>query len=194
MNNTTKKSVYLVALAGLLSTGCQALQPQKPTVVRYQQPTTQAACSMPVGKRVDSAFSHAKQNLASAACQHQYDRYFDSLINVAMGDPSQENKKRFSAFLTWSYEQGIISKRQGKSYYTRYFSPTFVSLSDTHNVCAATRNKDEMLRGMQAELKQKKKGILEVAGDRDAYFATLRQHNDIVLVLEATALACVADR
>ncbi|MBT7445374.1 MAG: hypothetical protein HN790_15575 [Methylococcales bacterium] len=189
MKNLTLK-ILTTAVLGLTLTGCNTLQKQEPSVVQYAQPV--AMCSMPSGKRVDAAFAHAKSELSSSACQTQYHNYFTSLIDIAKGDPSAENKQRFSQFVTWSYESGIISKRQGRDYYTQYFSPTFTSLSDTLNVCSASRSKQTMIQDMQSELKMKKQGILEVAGDRDGYFKTLKQHSDIVLVLEATAMACTA--
>jgi len=191
MKNYSVKTVTTVLLAGLILTGCNQYMPKK-SVNTARIENIQPICTMPTGKRVGAAFSHVKEDLASDSCQHQYDRYFSTLIDIATGDPAKENRKRFSDFITWSYQRGIISKVQGKDYYTRYFSPTFKSLSDTRNVCSATRDKAALFNDLQAELKQKKKGLLQVSGDRDAYFNTLKEHNDIVLVLEATAMACVA--
>lgn len=183
--------IITAALIGITLSGCNTLQAQQQNVVRIEE-SSSGSCSLPSGKRVDDAFAMAKSELSDQSCQMQFHSFFEALMEVAKGDPGADNKKRFSDFLTWSYERGIISKRQGKDYYTQYFSSTFTSLTDTLNVCSASRNKQTMLQDMESELKMKKLGMMEVSGDRDAYFGALRQHSDIVLVLEATALACQA--
>jgi hypothetical protein len=191
MNKITIKTLSTVLFSSIILMGCNQIQNSKSRIIKMSE--IEPMCSMPSGNRIDDAFSHAREDLVSTSCQHQYDKYFTSLLNVASGDPGAENRKRFSDFISWSHDRGIISRIQGKDFYTRYFSSTFRSLPDTRNVCSATRNKQSLLNDLQAELKLKKKGLLEVAGDRDSYFETIKQHGDIVLVLEATAMACEAE-
>ena len=66
-----------------------------------------------------------------------FDSYFGQLIDVAKRDPDMENKRRFSEFLEWAHDQGIIDKIQARSYYNRYFNTTFMSLPDDYNVCSS---------------------------------------------------------
>ena len=137
----------------------------------------------------------AVQSNLKSGCQAHYDRYFDNLLNIAEGDPKPENKRVFSEFLVWSGDQGLLSNRQAKEYYNRYFNVKFMSMKGDYNNCSHTcPNKQKVLFDMERELSDKERGLLKVSEDRDGYYRADRLYQEVELVLEATCTACEAGR
>jgi hypothetical protein len=167
-------------LAGLL-TACNSNPPK----------TT--ACSLPQGPSLDQAIAKARFDLETG-CEHQFDGYFEHLLSIAEGDPKRENKAVFSDFLVWANNQGLLSKRQARETYTRYFGVKYVSMIGDYSVCAQTcPRQEEVMRDMNRELQDKEQGLLKVSADRLEYYRANRLYQEAELVLEATCTACADD-
>jgi hypothetical protein len=173
--------IICAALACMTLFGCNSL----PT-----KSAKASACAAPSTNQLSAAFQQTKDAL-SAGCQARFDRYLTRLLDIAEGDPQPDNKRYFSEFLVWSTDQGLISKRQAREHYNRYFSPKFVALMGDYNNCASTcPAKNEVLLNMRSELQSKETGLLKVSLDREGYYRADRLFQETELVLEATCQAC----
>ncbi len=155
------------------------------------QPTRSVStCVPPQGHNLEAGFQKAQQDLSNG-CATQFDAYVTSLLHIAEGDPQAENKRRFSEFFVWSSEQGLLSKRQAKQRYNRYFNIKFVSLMGDFNNCShACPRKQNLLADMEQELRDKEWGLLKVSLDKESYYRADRLLKETELVLEATCSAC----
>ena len=181
MHTSTKSiitaSVALLAMATLLS-ACNS------------NPSRATACSLPEGPDLERAIAAARFDLETG-CEQQFDQYFQRLLNIAEGDPKKDNKTAFSDFLIWANEQGLLSKRQARETYTRYFGVKYVSLISDYSVCDQTcPRRAEIMRQMNRELVDKEQGLLKVSADRRDYYRANRLFQETELVLEATCEAC----
>lgn len=168
-----------VAVATLVLASCAANEP---------------GCPSPQTRNLDSAFSFVKTSLKTG-CQAHFDRYYDDLLTIAEGDPSPENKRKFSEFLVWSGDQGLLSTRQAEDYYNRYFNVKFMAMRGDYNNCSHTcPNKQRVLFDMERELSDKERGLLKVSEDQEGYYRADRLYQEVELVLEATCTACTAGR
>jgi hypothetical protein len=175
--STATTALAAAALAVIL-TACNANPPRA------------TACSLPEGTDLDRAISAARFDLTTG-CEQQFDQYFQRLLTIAEGDPKKDNKAAFSDFLIWANEEGLLSKRQARELYTRYFGVKYVSLISDYSVCAQTcPHRDEVMRAMNKELVDKEQGLLKVSADRREYYRANRLFQETELVLEATCEAC----
>lgn len=181
--NSLAGLALLASMAGLVACANGAAQTKT---------SNAEACQLPDTKLVDAAFSEVRNKLSNTECQSRYAEYYQKLLEVAGGDQGSENRDRFFEFLKWSYKQGIISRHQAESYFTRYFRVEFVSLPDDRNVCSAMDGSREssLLGKLDQEMRDKNTGLLDIVGDKDAYFDAKRRYDSIVLVLQTTASAC----
>ena len=149
-------------------------------------------CTLPSGVNLAEAITHSKDDLEHLECEVLFDSYYDRLIEVAKRDPDMANKRRFSDFLEWANEQGIIDKIQARNYYNRYFNTTFMSLPDDYNVCSSCseKNQKDLEFQLEEELGQKEEGLLRACQDKNAYYLAADQYNSIMLLLDATCTAC----
>jgi len=181
MNKATTSTVTAALAAATLAailTACNANPPRA------------TACSLPEGTDLDRAISAARFDLTTG-CEQQFDQYFQRLLTIAEGDPKKDNKAAFSDFLIWANEEGLLSKRQARELYTRYFGVKYVSLISDYSVCAQTcPRRDEVMREMNKELVNKEQGLLKVSADRREYYRANRLFQETELVLEATCEAC----
>lgn len=156
--------------------------------------TPTADCSSPTTRNLDDAFTLVQIRLDSG-CHYYFDRYMDDLLKIAEGDPKPENKRKFSEFLVTVGDQGLLSNRQAREIYNRYFNIKFVSMQGDYNNCAHTCPRmDKVLDSMQSELMDKELGLLKVSQDAAGYYRADRLLQETELVLEATCLACSAGR
>lgn len=151
---------------------------------------TPSNCIAPSGKLVAPAFSRAQSSLAYSECWSQFDSYFDSLLVAAEGDPKQENVERFSDFVGWSIERGVVTKVAGSELFTRYFSPNFVSLPNDRSVCSAVRSNPRLNKDVELELRDKYRGLVSVAGNNATYAQAAREQASLVQILGAMESAC----
>jgi hypothetical protein len=177
---SSKKVLFIMVILGLLILSCQTQQYLKP------------ACTLPSGVNLEEALAHSRKDLGHLECEPMFDNYFVRLIDVAKRDPDLENKRRFSEFLEWAHDQGIIDKIQARSYYNRYFNTTFISLPDDYNVCSSCtgETKKNIEDQMENELRQKEEGLLRACRDKSAYYKASNQYNSILLLLDATCTSC----
>ncbi|HEY5643319.1 MAG TPA: hypothetical protein VIS31_10640 [Woeseiaceae bacterium] len=156
--------------------------------------TNAPTCEGPQSRNLGTAISEARNSLAGGCAAH-FDRYFDTLLATAEGDPKPENKREFSEFLVWASDQGLLSTRQAQDYYNRYFNVKFMSLRGDYNNCSHTcPNKQRVLSDMELELSDKERGLLRVSLDQEGYYRADRLYQEVELVLEATCSACAAGR
>ena len=169
-----------MVILGLLISSCENRKYLKP------------ACTLPSGVDLEEALAHSRKDLEHLECEPMFDSYFVRLIEVAKRDPDMENKRRFSEFLEWAHDQGIIDKIQARSYYNRYFNTTFMSLPDDYNVCSSCieETKKNIENQMENELRQKEAGLLRACRDKSAYYKASNQYNSILLLLDATCMSC----
>ena len=147
-------------------------------------------CNLPEGPHLDQAISAARFDLQTG-CEDRFQAYFEQLLVIAEGDPSKDNKARFSEFLVWAHEEGLLSKRQARETYNRYFGVKYVSLIGDYSVCSDTcPRQNQVVADMQRELADKEQGLLKVSADRRAYHRANRLFRETELVLEATCSAC----
>jgi len=180
--NTSRTSIIATAAAvAVLATALTACN---------SNPSRATACSLPEGPDLDRAISAARFDLETG-CEQQFDQYFQRLLTIAEGDPKKDNKAAFSEFLIWANEEGLLSKRQARETYTRYFGVKYVSLVSDYSVCDQTcPRQDEVMREMNRELVDKEQGLLKVSADRREYYRANRLFQETELVLEATCEAC----
>ena len=156
--------------------------------------TTPPPCNGPQSKNLSTAIDDVKSTLV-AGCEAHFDRYYDDLLTIAEGDPKAENKREFSEFLVWASDEGMLSKRQAREYYNRYFNVKFMSLRGDYNNCSHTCPvRDRVMRDMERELTDKERGLLKVSLDSDGYYRADELYQEVELVLEATCTACDAGR
>ena len=151
-------------------------------------------CGSPMTKNLNSAISDVKSSLQGGCAAH-FDRFYDDLLNIAEGDPKPENKRIFSEFLVWASDEGLLSQRQAKDYYNRYFNVKFMSLAGDYNNCSHTcPRRTKVLMDMERELSDKERGLLKVSLDNAGYYRADELYQEVELVLEATCTACQAGR
>ena len=173
----TSKMIFAAALS-LAAVACNSNPPRGPV------------CMPPSGHNLDQAMSAARFDLETG-CEGQFDGYFRNLLSIAEGDPKKENKGQFSDFLLWANQEGLLSKRQARSLYNRYFGIKYVSMMGDYSVCSETcPRQSQVLREMKQELNDKELGLLKVSADRRSYQRAMQLFNETELVLEATCSAC----
>lgn len=149
-------------------------------------------CASPQTKNLDAAVSEVKDSLNNG-CAAQFDGFYDDLLTIAEGDPRPENKRRFSEFLVWSADEGLLSQRQAREYYNRYFNVKFISLESDYNNCSHTcPRRDRVMLDLERELSDKERGLLRVSLDNAGYYRADELYREVELVLEATCTACAA--
>ena len=172
-----KTMSLLVALSALLLASCATSPPP---------------CDSPQTRNLSAAVDHVKDSLSSGCAAH-FDRYYDDLLRTAEGDPKPGNKRVFSEFLVWSADEGLLSQRQAKDHYNRYFNVKFMTLQSDYNNCSHTCPRlDRIMLDMERELSDKERGLLKVSVDNDGYYRADELFQEVELVLEATCTACSA--
>jgi hypothetical protein len=151
-----------------------------------------SSCTVHIGNDLSSAMHHVESRLADG-CVYQFDGYFQQLLNIAEANPDADNKKLFSEHLVRVSDAGVISKRQAKALYNRYFNVKFVSLTGDYNTCSQTCPvQTDVMRSMRDELKDKERGLLKASTDQASYYRADHLLKEAQLVLEATCQACAS--
>ena len=178
MSSKSKAGVLITIFAsGLFTASCATSPPP---------------CGGPQSKNLNAAIIDVQHSL-NAGCSAHFDRYYDDLLNIAEGDPKPENKRLFSEFLVWASDEGLLSQRQARNNYNRYFNVKFVSLQSDYNNCSHTcPRRDTVMHNMERELSDKERGLLKVSQDSAGYYRADELYSEIELVLEATCTACAA--
>lgn len=180
-------ALSLCLVSGLAACAATPPPPAPPPV----EPVVVNTCQTPSSKSLQIAIAAAQSELSHRECHYQFDAMHHTLLQIAQGDPSPKNGKKFLDFYKWNVSQGILSSKQGKDYYNRYFKPTFGNvLSNDRNVCSLGKNKDALIKSLGRELVDKKTGLQVIMQDRNAYFEALRIHNDLIFLIETTLMAC----
>ena len=157
--------------------------------------TTPPPCLSPQTRNLSHAVEDVKSNLRGGACAAHFDRYYDDLLTIAEGDPKPENKRIFSEFLVWAGDEGLLSQRQAREYYNRYFNVKFMSMQGDYNNCSHTcPRRDRVMLDMERELSDKERGLMKISLDSAGYYRADELYQEVELVLEATCTACNAGR
>lgn len=173
------KAVMLIAMCSVVLASCAATPPP---------------CNGPQTRNLHDAIDGVKETL-SGGCAAHFDRYYDDLLSIAEGDPKLGNKRIFSEFLVWSSDEGLLSQRQARDYYNRYFNVKFTSMQGDYNNCSHTcPRRDRVMLNLERELSDKERGLLKVSLDSAGYYRSDELYQEIELVLEATCTACEAAR
>ncbi len=178
MKITRASKIFLGAALGATLGACNSNPSRAPT------------CQPPQGHNLDQAMGSARFDLGTG-CATEFDGYFNRLLSIAEGDPQKENKAKFSDFLLWANDEDLLSKRQARSLYTRYFGVKYVSMQGDYSVCSETcPQQTEVLQDMRDELADKERGLLKISDDRRSYHRAHELYREAELVLEATCAAC----
>lgn len=154
--------------------------------------TSLAHCQVTLPSGLGNAMATAEEKL-EGGCEYQFADYFDQMLAIAAENPSADNRRRFSDFLVRASDRGVISKRQARDLYNRYFNVKFVSLAGEYNTCSQTcPTRRKVLADMQAELADKELGLMKASEDSEAYHRADLLLQETQLVLEATCRACEA--
>ncbi|MBT4492220.1 MAG: hypothetical protein HOC70_03185 [Gammaproteobacteria bacterium] len=131
------------------------------------------------------------ENRLGNDCGIYYESYVADLIDIATENPDADNRRAFSEFLVSLSDRGIISKRQAKSLYNRYFNVKFVSLDGDYSTCSQVCPvKEKVLLEMRQELLDKETGLLKASNDASSYYRADLLLKEAEIVLEATCHAC----
>jgi hypothetical protein len=162
------------------------------TLVSCVTTDTTDVCSIPLKPGLSNAIREAEDKLTKG-CEYSFDSYFVQLLDIATENPDANNKRQFSDFLVRASDSGIISKRQAKTTYNRYFNIKFVSLTGEYNTCSQTcPTRSKVLAEMQGELLDKELGLVRASADNASYYRADHLLKEAQLVLEATCRACEA--
>jgi hypothetical protein len=172
------RTALLIAMCGTLLASCATAPPP---------------CLSPQTRNLNHAVEDVKSNLRGGGCAAHFDRYYDDLLSIAEGDPKPENKRIFSEFLVWSGEEGLLSQRQARDYYNRYFNVKFNAMQGDYNNCSHTcPRRDRVMLDMERELSDKERGLMKISLDNAGYYRADELYQEVELVLEATCTACNA--
>lgn len=149
-------------------------------------------CAGRLGTSVEAALAETERRLTNG-CEFQFDNYFRENLTLAEANPDSENKRRFSDHLLAVQNQGVISQRQARALYNRYFNVKFVSLAGDYNTCSQTCPvQGRVLSDMRSELQDKELGLLRISSDQTSYYRADHLLKETQIVLEATCRACAA--
>lgn len=180
------KAGIAMGCLSLMLSGCNA---KNAPITAAAEPET-PECAVPASKLTEEAFREARQTLADPECAYQFDAIWNSLLQIAAGDPDPVNKERFSNLAGWARSQGIISTVQAKEYYTRYFHHNFVTLPDSYRTCSYCPQLDTLKADLNDELRQKELGLNKVSKDNSGITRARSDYKAIDLILTATCEAC----
>ena len=108
-----------------------------------------------------------------------------------MGAPGPENEARFAGLLRESVDRGIVSKRQARETFSRYFDPEFYVVKvEPRSSCSSLREKEALFAAMRGELAYKREGMLEILDDQARFREAQHHYNNLNLVFEAVSAAC----
>jgi hypothetical protein len=184
-----KRTLRALAVGGALAsaallTGCNGMAP------RATPARVAAGCTMPQTLLLDQAVGEVRSALSNG-CNFRFDAYFDQLLTIAEGDPQPGNAQVFSELLVWAGDHGVISRRQTRQTYTRYFGTKFVSAMGDYNTCAQTCPvKQRVVTEMQAELRDKERGMVKVMDNLAGYQAADQLYQKMELLITATCETC----
>jgi hypothetical protein len=103
--------LLIVLSAALALSACTTAQPDQ--------------CAVNLRGNLNTAMNTAESKLASG-CEYHFNSYFNSLLTIAEQTPDSDNKMLFSDHLMRVNDMGVISRRQAKDLYNRYFNIKFV--------------------------------------------------------------------
>lgn len=126
-----------------------------------------------------------------SGCREHFNAYFEDLLRAAEGYPDPANKQKFSDFLIWASDAGIITRRQAEEQYNRYFTPKFLTLMGEYNLCSSMCARQGSYEAdLERELGDKERGLLRICRDQTGFNQANRLFSDSIVVISATCRAC----
>ncbi len=195
MNKFNQLLFSSTLLASLFLTGCQTME------VTEQQ----VSCDLPHQKRLDEAILQTKKTLSQPYCQAQYREQFSALVDIAAGDPKEQNLDIFGSLVHWmrlevkengkviKNKKGFLTKQEANLLFGRYFSPRLVSLDyqdQGDSQCTSSQKQKEINQLLQSEMDDKKRGLAKAIGNTAYYQQALKKYQDLMVIFEATQAAC----
>jgi hypothetical protein len=184
-----KRTLRALAVGGALASA--ALLTSCNGMARAPRPPGVAAgCTMPQTLLLDQAVGEVRSALSNG-CNFRFDAYFDQLLTIAEGDPQPGNAQVFSELLVWAGDHGVISRRQARETYTRYFGTKFVSAMGDYNTCAQTCPvKQRVVTGCRRSCVTKERGMVKVMDNLAGYQAADQLYQKMELLITATCETC----
>ena len=166
----------------LVLTGCPPPPPPPPP--------PSLNCELGDFKQVMPAIESAKSNLVRDECRERFQEYYSQLVEVAGANPDAGNYDLFDGFITWGYEQQLLSSVEASTLFTTYFSTNFTTLPDSVSTCSSARKIEDLRQRLDQELRKKEKGLAQALGDQASYQQAYREMNQVLLVIESVGIAC----
>lgn len=176
----TRRNVLLLLFSALMFSGCASTPSATPAQCSLDSPGSMATLS-----------TTARKELAKPECRGQFMAYFALAMARAESAPDEANRARFAELINDGARHGHLTEHEARRLYTRHFHTTFISLPADYNLCSTLRRKEPLFAALAAELEDKRRGMLMISSDRAGFAEAQRQYADLMLVFEATALACV---
>lgn len=170
--------ITLVVL-GILLSACGATTPPRVAECHLQPPDS-----------LERLAAHSREQLSPTACRGRFSEYLELSLTTAELAPDPANRARFAEMLNDSAQHGLVSEHEARLAFNRYFHSTFISLPAEYNLCSVLRREDELIRSLERELEDKRRGMLVISSDPQLFADTQRQYADLTLILHAVALAC----
>jgi hypothetical protein len=181
MNTKITYAKYGSLAAMLIALSACSQQPQKPL----------AECGLSDTNNVDHLFAEVSENLEIRACHYSFPMYRERLLAAAKGSPGPENEARFAELLRASVDRGVVSQRQARETFSRYFDPEFYVVKvQPRSSCSSLREKDALYAEMRGELAFKREGMLEILDDQARFRQAQHHYNNLTMVFEAVGTAC----
>lgn len=190
MNIHKKFSIFaMLLLLGALIFGCV---PASAPTGGGLGPKGDNPCSIPRGHILSEVIQDAQKVLLQRECQTQFDAIFETILLAGEGDPKPGNKAIIGDFLEWCVSNGIFKREVARDYYGRYFSKNFMSMADgSHKtICNQCTNMPKLKSMLKTEMKQKKRGLLDICKDKEGFKNAYHIRRNGILVMEAACEAC----
>jgi len=155
-------------------------------------------CPLPESKNIVKAFQQASKVLSRPECEYDVMSIWKKLLKITQGNPQPQNREYFDEFLTWLNKANLIEDNQQKELFGRFFDTTFVSLPIHKNrsVCDycydSKYGEKKLLKNIDEEMEQKQLGLFEILGDESLYKKSLKNSNDLKVIIKAACTSCAA--
>lgn len=151
-----------------------------------------SGCNPLVLKRVAPAINEAKGQLTRNECRTRFGWYYEQVLDVAAdnSDVGKENLELIRQFIDWGFQENLLSRNEGKTLYSEYFSVKFRAFPDDMNICSTSRDMSGLKRALNAELEKKRKGLWNILDDREQYQTAVRVKDEMLIILETVGDTC----
>lgn len=148
-------------------------------------------CALKTHGNFDAVLELSRKTLTRKNCSVRFIEHFNTLLRLAEGYPSPENKRKFSDYLIWASDRGVTTRQHAEELYNRYFATKFLLMMDSYNLCSSIcRNEATFITNMEQELADKERGLIRISRDTETFAKASQLYSDSVVVVSATCRAC----